>query len=177
MSLQLHQLVAPVIDKCSSCFQAFDEPNDLVHHTCVKVLDTFSLRKNMASFHFLFQKSSRSQINTNLVCRLGCSKQRHFPSEEALELHLFSLHGASTDDEIASNDGMYDRSLTKRILLLNFVLYHRKFCLMCKGFVNAYRLSLEDHTFFRCTRRHPWVKQSIYGLYKLAKVGFFNKVL
>ena len=39
---------------------------------------------------------------------------------------------------------------------------------MCKGFVNAYRLSLEDHTFFRCNNRHPWVKQTISGLYNLA---------
>ena len=39
---------------------------------------------------------------------------------------------------------------------------------MCKGFVNAYRLSLEDHTFFRCNGRHPWVKQTVFGLYNLA---------
>ena len=39
---------------------------------------------------------------------------------------------------------------------------------MCKGFVNAYRLSLEDHTFFRCNNRHLWVKQTISGLYNLA---------
>jgi hypothetical protein len=45
---------------------------------------------------------------------------------------------------------------------------------MCKGFVNAYRLSLEDHTYFRCTGRHPWVAQNIRGLYKLAKEQSLN---
>jgi len=54
------------------------------------------------------------------------------------------------DDDPANNDAM-------------------KFCVMCRGFVNAYRLSLEDHTYFRCTARHPWIKESVHGLYKLAK--------
>ena len=56
----------------------------------------------------------------------------------------------------------------------NYSCNFRKFCVMCRGFVNAYRLSLEDHTFFRCTARHPWIKESIHGLYKLAKEQNLN---
>ena len=90
-----------------------------------------------------------------MSCKLGCSQERRFQTEEELELHLFSLHGASMDDHPENNDAM-------------------KFCLLCKGFVNAYRLSLEDHTFFRCTGRHPWVREQTFGLFQLAKVRNHN---
>ena len=103
-------------------------------------------------FFLQFQRSKNSTIDTYLSCKLGCSQERRFQTEEELELHLFSLHGASMDDHPENNDAM-------------------KFCLLCKGFVNAYRLSLEDHTFFRCTGRHPWVREQTFGLFQLAKVS------
>ena len=109
----------------------------------------------MMYFFLQFQRSKNSTIDTYLSCKLGCSQERRFQTEEELELHLFSLHGASMDDHPENNDAM-------------------KFCLLCKGFVNAYRLSLEDHTFFRCTGRHPWVREQTFGLFQLAKVRNHN---
>jgi hypothetical protein len=54
----------------------------------------------------LFQRSKKCRIQTDLICELGCSKQRQFESEQALELHLFSLHGGSMDDDSMNNDAM-----------------------------------------------------------------------
>ena len=129
--LSLHQMAIPLMHKCYNCFKVLENFNELNHHCCER-------------------RSKYSRINTGLVCKLGCSKERQFETKEALELHLLSLHGASMDDDPANNDAM-------------------KFCVMCRGYVNAYRLSLEDHVYFRCTARHPWVKEQIHGLYKLAK--------
>ena len=111
LKLTLHQIAMPLRHKCRNCLKEFIDFNELNHHGCEK-------------------RHERSRIKTGLVCKLGCTKERQFESEQALELHLFSLHGASMDDDPANNDAM-------------------KFCIMCRGFVNAYRLSLEDHTYFR----------------------------
>ena len=68
-------------------FQVLENFNELNHHCCEK-------------------RSKYCRINTGLVCKLGCSKERQFETEGALELHLFSLHGASMDDDPANNDAM-----------------------------------------------------------------------
>ena len=138
--LEMHQLSRPLSHRCFTCLENFSSFNEFNHHSCGVV-------KNAAC--------DKKEFQTGLVCQLGCSKERHFETEEALELHLYSLHGASMDDDPANHDAM-------------------KFCIMCRGFVNAYRLSLEDHTFFRCNGRHPWVKESIIGLYKLSKEQSLN---
>lgn len=130
LRLRLHQISMPVKTQCYTCLEVFSDFNELNHHNCVE------------------HKAGRPK--TGILCKLGCSNERHFPNEEALELHMFSLHGASLEDDLADQDAM-------------------KYCILCRCFVNAYRLSLEDHTFFRCNGRHPWIKENIVGLYNLAK--------
>lgn len=130
LRLKLHQISMPVMTQCYTCLESFSDFNELNHHNCVQ--------------------HKKGRPKTGILCKLGCSSERHFPTEEALELHMFSLHGASLEDDLADQDAM-------------------KYCILCRCFVNAYRLSLEDHTFFRCNGRHPWIKQNIVGLYNLAK--------
>ncbi len=135
MRLSLHQLSTPVMHTCYTCFNTFPNFNDYNHHAC----------KNPHSV----------RLNTGLFCKFGCNKDRHFINEEALQTHIFSLHGASLEDNPLNQDTM-------------------KFCILCKGFVNAFRLSLEDHTYFRCNGRHPWIKENIQGLYNLAREQGLN---
>ena len=87
LKLSIHQIATPLMHKCYNCFKIFSDFNELNHHCCER-------------------RSKHSRINTGLVCKLGCSKERQFESKEALELHLFSLHGASMDDDPANNDAM-----------------------------------------------------------------------